>query len=129
VLEAPVPVLRHLRRLVAQDRDHPRDGLLADHPAQARATGVLGRDHDGHLVVEDLDGEILAALAEHLLDLLLEDLAGAVVRIDDVVPHLVLDVHRLADDLEVLDVLLPVFGRLLNSCLLGLRRGRAHVCR
>ena len=58
--------------------------------------GVLARDHDGHVVVEDLDREVLALLAEDLLLLLLEDLAGAVVRIDDVVADLELDVLDLA---------------------------------
>jgi hypothetical protein len=46
-----------------------------------------------------------------------------VVRIDDVVADLVLDVHDLTGDLEILDVLLPVFGYLLNNCLLGIERG------
>jgi len=56
--------------------------------------------------VEDLDREVLAALAEHLLLLLLQDLARPVVRIDDVVPDLVLDVGRLSGDLEVREILL-----------------------
>jgi ABC-type cobalamin transport system permease subunit len=49
--------------------------------------------------VEDLDREVLAHLAEDRLLLLLDDLAGAVVRIDDVVAELELDVLDL--DLEV----------------------------
>jgi hypothetical protein len=55
--------------------------------------------------VEDLDGEVLPLLTEDLLALLLEDLAGAVVGIDDVVAHLECDVLDLDLDLEVLDVL------------------------
>jgi hypothetical protein len=42
--------------------------------------------------VQDLDGEVLTLLTEHLLALLLQDLAGAVVRVDDVVAELELDV-------------------------------------
>jgi hypothetical protein len=46
--------------------------------------------------VQDLDGEVLALLTEHLADFLLEDLAGPVVRIDDVVAALELDRARAA---------------------------------
>jgi hypothetical protein len=53
--------------------------------------------------VEDLDGEVLALLTEDLLDLLLEDLAGAVMRIDDVVAYFELDVLDLGA-LEILDL-------------------------
>jgi hypothetical protein len=53
--------------------------------------------------VEDLDGEVLPLLAEDLLLLLAEDLAGAVVRIDDVVSDLELDRLDLTD-LEALQV-------------------------
>jgi hypothetical protein len=56
--------------------------------------------------VEDLDGEVLALLTEHLAGLLLEDLAGPVVRVHDVVTELELDVLDLDDDLEVLEQLL-----------------------
>jgi hypothetical protein len=42
--------------------------------------------------VQDLDGEVLALLTEHLAPLLLEDLTGPVVRIHDVVTELELDV-------------------------------------
>ena len=42
------------------------DGLLVDDAPQAGLAGVLARDHDGHVVVEDLDGEVLALLTEHL---------------------------------------------------------------
>jgi hypothetical protein len=54
--------------------------------------------------VEDLDGEVLAPLTEDLLDLFLEDLAGPVMRIDDVVADLEPDVLDLGA-FEVLDVL------------------------
>jgi hypothetical protein len=59
--------------------------------------------------VEDLDGEVLALLTEDLLGLLLEDLAGPVVRVHHVVADLELDVLDL-DDLEVLDCLFDYFG-------------------
>jgi hypothetical protein len=58
--------------------------------------------------VEDLDREVLPLLAEDLLLLLLQDLAGPVMRVDDVIADLVLDLLRLPRDLEVLDGLLPV---------------------
>jgi hypothetical protein len=73
--------------------------------------------------VEDLDREVLAAFPEHLHLLLLEDLPGAVMRIDDVVAQLELDVLDLASARELLlqrclsnclrrnDVLLMVVGR------------------
>jgi hypothetical protein len=73
--------------------------------------------------VEDLDRQVLTLLAEDLLLLLLQDLAGAVVRIDDLVADLVVDVRRLP--LELLDVLLPICvadgGPPLGSVV--------HVCR
>ena len=47
---------------------------------------------DGHVVVQDLDREVLAPFSEDLHLLLLEHLAGAVVGIDDVVAELELDV-------------------------------------
>jgi hypothetical protein len=50
--------------------------------------------------VEDLDGEVLALLTEHLPHFLLEDLAGPVVRVHHVVAALELDVLR-RDKLEV----------------------------
>jgi hypothetical protein len=53
--------------------------------------------------VEDLDGEVLALLAEDLLLLLPEDLAGPVMRVDDVVADLELDRLDLTD-LEALQV-------------------------
>jgi hypothetical protein len=58
--------------------------------------------------VEDLDREVLPLLAEDLLLLLLQDLAGPVMRVDDVIADLVLDLLRLPRDLKVLDGLLPV---------------------
>jgi len=56
--------------------------------------------------VEDLDGEVLALLTEDLLVLLLDDLARAVVGIDDVVAELEIDVLGNALDVEVLEQIL-----------------------
>jgi hypothetical protein len=111
VLEPAVPVLGHLRDFVAQHVENLFDGLLVDHPAQAREGRVLGRDADRHVVVEDLDRQILAAFAEDLHLLLLEHLAGAVMGVDDVIAELELDVLDLAGDLEL------VGQRSFFSCL------------
>jgi hypothetical protein len=58
--------------------------------------------------VQDLDRQVLTLLAEDLLLLLLQDLAGPVVRVDDVIADLILDLLGLPRDLEVLDGLLPL---------------------
>ena len=89
------------------------------------------RDHHGHVVVEDLDREVLALLAEHLLLLLLEDLARAVVRVDDVVADLELDVLDLAVDLEVLECCSSFVVGMVSSFGVVAARGRPvrQVCR
>jgi hypothetical protein len=58
--------------------------------------------------VQDLDRQVLALLAEDLLLLLLQDLPRAVVRVDDLVADLVVDLRSLSLYVEVLDALLPV---------------------
>jgi hypothetical protein len=58
--------------------------------------------------VQDLDRQVLTLFAEDLLLLLLQDLAGPVMRVDDVIADLVLDLLGLPRDLEVLDGLLPL---------------------
>jgi hypothetical protein len=65
--------------------------------------------------VEDLDRQVLALLAEDLLLLLLEDLPGSMMRVDDLVTDLVIDVRRLALDVEILDALVPIW--LANGAL------------
>jgi hypothetical protein len=123
VLEPPVPVLRHLAHVIAQDAEHALDRLLPDHASQPGPPCVLARDHDRHGVVKDLDRQVLALGAEALPHLTLHDLAGAVVGVDHLVADLVLDLRRLASDLEVLDLLLPgCFG---NDVLLVVHQ----VCR
>jgi len=82
--------------------------------------------------VEDLDGEVLALLTEDLLGLLLEDLAGPVMGIDDVVADFELDALRLNGDLEVLDLLFDYFGNdnlLICARALERRAARIYVCR
>jgi hypothetical protein len=54
--------------------------------------------------VEDLDRQILTALAEDLLLLLLDHLAGPVMGIDHMVADLEVDVDDLALDDEILDL-------------------------
>ncbi len=102
VLEPPVPVLRHVRALVLEERHDLLQRLLVDHAPQPRDGGVLGRDHHGHVVVEDLDRQVLTTLPEDVLHLLLEHLARPVVRIDDAVADLELDPRQRHDVFEVL---------------------------
>src|SRR5512144_334681 len=99
VLEAAVPVLRHLGDLVGEDPDHPLDLLLVDHAPQSRKAGVLAGDHHGHIVVEDVDGQVVPLLSHQVPRLLLQDHARTMVRIDDVVADLKVNDRRL--DLEV----------------------------
>jgi hypothetical protein len=89
VLEAPVPVLRHLRAAGGEVLEDLLDGLLVDHLAQSDTFGVLGGDVHGHVVVIDLDREVLANLAEHVLLLTLHDRPCPVVRIHHLVADLV----------------------------------------
>ena len=100
VLEPAVPVLRHVRDVVPQHVEHLLDGLLVDDASQSCERGVLGRDHHGHVVVQDLDREVLAALPEHLLDLLRLHLTRAMVRVDDVVAQFEFDCLDRDGDLD-----------------------------
>jgi hypothetical protein len=58
--------------------------------------------------VQDLDGEVLPLLTEHLLQFLLEDLACPVMGVDDVVADLEFDVDDLGN-VEVFEDLLFCF--------------------
>ena len=133
VLETPVPVLRHLAHVVAEDTEDLLDVVLPDHAPQTRLVGVAARDHDRHVVMKDLDGEVLALLAEHLLHLLLEDLARPMMGVDDLVADLV--DGRLAVDLEVLYVELLLHHCVANGSLLRVRAASSiaacwfQVCR
>jgi hypothetical protein len=75
--------------------------------------------------VEDLDREVLALLTEDLLLCLLENLAGTVMWVDDVVAELELDVLGLTRDLEVLEQCFVFFNRLRDDGLLGCLSARA----
>jgi hypothetical protein len=105
VLEPAIPVLGHLRTLVLKHAEHLLDRLLVDHAAQTGQRGILGRDHHGHVVVQDLDCQVLALVTEYVLHFLAEHLAGAVVGIDDVVADLELDVGERLGGLKILQVL------------------------
>jgi hypothetical protein len=59
--------------------------------------------------VKDLDRQVLALLTQYFLLLLLEDLAGAVMRVDDAIADLVVEEGRLTAELEVRN-------GLVNSC-------------
>src|ERR1700712_921029 len=104
VLETPVPVLRHLRDIVGKNGQDLLDGILVDHAPQAGLAGVLARDHDGHVVVEDLDRQVLAYLAKNVLLFLLDHLAGPMMGVDHVVADLEIDVDDYALDLEIFDL-------------------------
>src|SRR5436190_4785959 len=87
VLEAAVPVLRHLRAATGQRFDDDLDHVFADHLAEPDLLGVLRGDVDRHVVVQDLDRQVLAFLTEHLALFLLYDRACPVVWVH----HLVAD--------------------------------------
>jgi hypothetical protein len=55
--------------------------------------------------VEDLDRQILAALAEDLLALLAQDSAGAVMRVYDAIADLELNVLRYGDRRQLIQLL------------------------
>src|SRR5687767_14591822 len=63
---------------------------------------VLTGNHHGHVVVEDLDRQVVPLLPQELLGLALLDHPGPVVRIDDVVARLkqALDGADLVADLD-----------------------------
>src|SRR3989441_653962 len=63
VLEAAVPVLRHLRAGALEGLQHLLDHHFVDDAAKSDRLGVLARNVDGHVVVEDLDREVFALLA------------------------------------------------------------------
>jgi hypothetical protein len=108
VLEPAIPVLRHLGDVVREHVQDLLDGLLVDDPAETGLAGVLARDHHRHVVVKDLDRQVLALLPEDLLLLLFEDLACPMVRVDDVVADLEVDALGLDD--KVLDLLFRYVG-------------------
>jgi len=54
--------------------------------------------------VEDLDGEVLLDLTEDVLVLLLDDLPGTMMRVDDRVADLEVDALRLGNEVVQVDV-------------------------
>ena len=87
VLEPAVPVLRHLRPAAGQRLDDGVDHILVDHLAEADLLRVLARHVHGHVVVQDLDRQVLALLAQDLALFLLHDRACPVVRIHHLVAN------------------------------------------
>src|SRR4029453_17578584 len=85
VLEAPVPVLRHLGAAASEGLQNLVDHLLIDHLAQTNGIGVLGRDVHRHVVVEDLDRHVFPLLSENCAGFLLYNGACTVVRIPPLV--------------------------------------------
>jgi hypothetical protein len=95
VLEPAVPILRHLADVVAEHGEYTRHVVLPDNAPQSRSPGAVAGHHHGHVVVKDLDREVLAGFAEHLFLFLLQHLARTMMGIDDLVAHLVRDVDDL----------------------------------
>src|SRR4051794_21679864 len=72
VLEAPIPVFRHLRDVVREDVGDFFDFDLVDDPAKAGNARVLTRNHHREFVVEDLDREVVTLLPHQLPALFLQ---------------------------------------------------------
>src|SRR5919106_45716 len=87
VLEAAVSVFLRLFGAPAPHVEKLLDPLFVDHPAGPHSLGVLRRDIDGHVVVQDLDRQVFPLLAEDRAGLLLHHLAGSVVRVDDLIAN------------------------------------------
>ena len=90
VLEAAVPVLRHLGLTRRESLDDGVDQVLVDHSPQTDLLRILDGDVHRHVVVQDLDREVLAGLTQDLALLLFHDRACTVVRIH----HLVANVEQ-----------------------------------
>src|SRR5262249_39113423 len=69
---------------------HQLDGLLVDNATEADLLGVLGGHVHGHVVVEDLNGQVLALLPKDGALFLLHNRPRAVMRVD----HLLADVEQ-----------------------------------
>src|SRR5881394_3170284 len=98
VLEAPVPVLRHVRDVIGEDACDLFDFDLVDDPPQTCPAGIFARDHHGEFVVEDLDREVFTLLPHQLPRFFLHHQAGAMMRIDDLVA--LLEVEDILDFLD-----------------------------
>src|SRR5215204_158685 len=89
VLEAAIPVLRHLRSTAVQDLEHLLDHVFVDHLAEPDSLCVLRGHVDGHVVVQDLDGQVLALLPQNGPFLLFHHGASAVMGINDLIADFV----------------------------------------
>src|SRR4051812_20804911 len=123
VLEAAVPVFRHLGRAARERLEDDTHFLLADDAPQADLVGVFARDLHGHIVVQDLDRQVLALLAKDLTRFLLDNRPGTVVRVH----HLVADLVQAGPPLSFVAAFppkeparrSPAQGRLLYQKTLG----------
>src|SRR4051795_10921118 len=90
VLEAAIPVFRHRGAATGERLRDLLDHLLVDDLPQPHRLRVLARNVDGHVVVQDLDGQVLALLPQDDALFLLDDRACSVVWIH----HLVADLEQ-----------------------------------
>ena len=117
-LEALVPLRGHLAALGRQDRQHLIHGPLVDDGPETGFLRVLARNHDGHRRLQDLDRQVLAALATDVVEFLRKHRSRTVVRVDDLVPnleHSISSCHLIA---------LPGGGRTGSGARTGPRRVR-----
>src|SRR5205823_12265623 len=85
VLEAPGPVRRHARFLLAQHCEDLLDLFVVDDFAQADLLGVVGRDHQGEVTVRKPEDEILTVRPEDIALLPALDDGSAVMGVDNFV--------------------------------------------
>src|SRR3954470_4276393 len=102
VLEPAIPVLRHRSAAAGERLRDLLDHLFVDDLPQPDCLGVLARNVDGHVVVQDLDGQVFALLPQDDALFLLYDRACSVVWI-----------HHLVADLE--QAFLPYGSRVYSS--------------
>src|SRR6266566_62659 len=126
VLEAPVPVLWHLRTAAGEGLQNLVDHRLVDHFSQADGVGVLGRDVHRHVVMQDLDRHVFPLLTEDCAGLLLHNGACSVVWIHHFVADLVQadpPFHRLhrqnADGVEPVGACWPVYLKLREKATIS----------
>src|SRR5919108_1513545 len=87
VLEPAIPVLGHLRGTSGEGPHHHRHRPLVYHLTQPHSLCVLARNVDGHVVVQDLNRQVLTRLAKYLTLLLANDSPRPVVWIDHLVAY------------------------------------------
>src|SRR5204863_384663 len=87
---------------VTSGRPASRTSAFGVEPPKRGPPGAVGGNHDRHVVVENLDRQVLPYLPQYFLLLLLEDLPSAVMGVDHLVPYLVIDRRAVNDDYLVL---------------------------